>query len=114
MFDYNTKNNNFVPRMALEIYLITSIHDTTDITETDLEEIHSALKDATVADPDRIIKTTVLFRKFVSYYNPKIRTVFQYRKDLRDAEKKSVFEFVYQSENNQVEFIKISRDIEST
>lgn len=111
MFDYNTKNNNFVPRMALEIYLIISIDDTMDITETDMEEIHSALKDANVADPDKIIKTTVLFRKFVSYYNPKIRTVFQYRKDLRDAEKKSVFEFVYQSENNQVEFTKISRDI---
>lgn len=111
MFEYNMKNHNFVPRMALEIYLITSINDTKDITETDMEEIHSALKDANVADSDKIIKTTVLFRKFVSYYNPKIRTVFQYRKDLRDAEKKSVFEFIYQSKNSQVEFTKISRDI---
>lgn len=111
MFDYNTKNNNFVPRMALEIYLITSIYNTRDITEDDMEEIHSALKNAHVADHDRIIKTTVLFRKFVSFYNPKIRTVFQYRKDIRDEEKKSVFEFVYQSKKNQVEFTKISKDI---
>lgn len=111
MFDYNAKNSNFVPRMALEIYLITSINNTSDVTEKDMEEIHNALKNANIADPERIIKITVLFRKFVSFYNSKIRTVFQYRKDLRDSKKKSVFEFVFQSKNNQAEFTKISQDI---
>jgi integrase len=111
MFNYNQKNKNFLPRTALGIYLFISINETLDVSEQDIEIIHNELIKWNVYDLEKIQKMTVLFRKFVSFYNPKIRTVFQYRKDIRDANKKSFFDFIYQSKNNQEEFTKISQDV---
>jgi len=111
LFEYKIKNQHFQIRPNIEIFLYTSIADISDFTEDDMLIIDTTIMNAYPGNKKRAIKKIGSFRKFISFYNGNIDTLFTYRKKKRDVKKKSIFEIEFIVAHDQEEFQLLFDDI---